>query len=256
MSEPRFDPVTDGQRSPADWTPQEMRDFYADGGELQYATSDCSSQEEKDFAKARECFAIDVKRDSYPGELDPPYYERSFTRTETELVHGPIEDPFPDRIDTTKLRQDLSPQVLATSSDVASCTGKYIFKSLLDSGGSDSLINRRYLPKNAVLKPVKNGRYITTAGIFESSAEVTIKGLCLPEFSFTRRFGKLNFNVFNSPECRHNIILGHNVLSLAKMTLDFNKLTTTWCEDEVAFHPQNYFLDNKKIRDLLDPRQQ
>jgi hypothetical protein len=88
---------------------------------------------------------------------------------------------------------DLSPQVLAASPELASCTGKFVYKALLYTRGSNSMINCRCLPKLAALSMVTPGRFATTAGTFESAAEVKIKGLCLPKFSFTWNCISLTF---------------------------------------------------------------
>jgi hypothetical protein len=162
--------------SPFDWPAEDFTRF--------------QREDERTSSEERESYSVDIRSETFPGELDPPYYERRFTRTNQELVHEPSTTVFGEKKNALdRSRHDLSLQVLATSNDVAECTGKYVFKSLLDSEGSHSMINHRCLPKNAVLPPVQNGHYITTAGTFDSSAKIEIQGLCLPEFSFTRKFG-------------------------------------------------------------------
>jgi hypothetical protein len=152
-----YDLHYDGQMSPCDWPAEDFARFQHE--------ADSSS------FKERESYSIETRRENFPGELDPPYYERPFTRTNLELVHETRTNQF----GTKKLsRQNLSPQVLATSNYVAGCTGKYVFKSLLDFGGSHSMINHRCLPKGAVLWPLQNGHYITTDGTFDSSPKIEI----------------------------------------------------------------------------------
>jgi hypothetical protein len=113
------------------------------------------------------------------------------------------------------------------------------------------MINRRCIPKTANIIKTFGSKYITTAGVFRSNQEIELNHLCLPEFSFTRRFGKLTFHVFDSPQCPYHLILGQQVLSMAKMKLDFASMETDWLGNKVPFHPWKYFRDNSKLRDLL-----
>jgi hypothetical protein len=187
-------------------------------------------------------------------ELEPELYDEPFSK-------GPSNQPTKTSLTTEKTgtvdmvdienQGDLIPQVLATAITIGGSKGKYVFKALLDSGGTGPMINGKCLPRGVQTKQVSEGQFITTAGIFTSREEVDVEHLCLPEFLYTRRFSKIKFHVFDSPHCPYNLILGRQVLRLAKMQFDFENEATHWLGNSVPFHNRKYFRENGKIRDLL-----
>lgn len=173
-------------------------------------------------------------------ELETCVYSESFS---TQKIVNPSQ--YPEAV-------DLSPILLARSPEIQGVQGNFIFKTLLDTGGSNTMINRRSLPKDVKGKPTDQGSFDTTAGTFNSAETVMVKALYFPEFSQTRRFGNIEMFVFDGPNVPHDIIFGRDVLRTARMKLDFADRKTSWMEDEVSFHPPDYFQDNHRVRDLLD----
>ena len=155
--------------------------------------------------------------------------------------------------ETEAKEADLAPRVLARASSIGGCKGKFAFKTLLDSGGTYTMINARCIPKDAELIDVIGGNFVTTAGSFDTRHQVEVKDVVFPEFSHTRKLATNRFFVFDSPKCPHDIIFGRNSLAETKMILNFAEKKTSWHEDEVPFHPPGFFRDNARMRDLLNP---
>jgi hypothetical protein len=67
-----------------------------------------------------------------------------------------------------KTQPNLVPQVLATGLRVGEAKGKFVFKALLDTGGTGPMINQRCIPnkEDAIVHKSTGSKYITTAGVF------------------------------------------------------------------------------------------
>ena len=165
--------------------------------------------------------------------------------------------PIPTHVnvDTSQLTPpvvDLVPHILATGLGIGQTCNKYVFKCLLDSGGTDPMINRKCIPSSVQLEACPSVKFATTQGEFASVHRVQLRDLCLPEFSLTRRFGMIEAYVFDAPLCPYDILLGRKFLQLAKMQLNFAECQTTWLGATVPFHPKGYFRDKTKLHQLLE----
>ena len=164
-----------------------------------------------------------------------------------DLFHVDAEPESPTHLETVHPQplvkpNNLVPQVLGCSSDVAQVKGPQVFVMLLDSGAFNGMIQRSCLPKGAVVEHTGDDKpFVTAQGTFTSNETVTIRKLAMPEFSHHRTFDKLVLNVFDSPLCRYNIIMGRDFLSHAKIKLDFDLQETTWLDSHVPFHPSDHF---------------
>jgi hypothetical protein len=116
------------------------------------------------------------------------------------------------------------------------------------------MINQRCIPnkEDAIVHKSTGSKYITTVGVSLSNKGIELDHMCLPQFSFTRRFGKIIFHAFHSLQCPcYDLILGRQILYMARMKLNFDSMETGWLGDKVCFHPRKYFRDNSKLCDLL-----
>ncbi len=66
---------------------------------------------------------------------------------------------------------DLVPHILATGLGIGDTRNKYVFKSLLDSGGTDPMINRNCIPSSVQLEACPSIKFSTTQGEFASVTE-------------------------------------------------------------------------------------
>jgi hypothetical protein len=176
-----------------------------------------------------------------------------FLKTESPSLSVPSEIEIDETEADRQQAIDLVPHVLATGLGIGTSRSKYVFKCLLDSGGTGPMINRKCIPSNVTLDACNTVRFATTQGEFASVFKVQLCDLCLPEFLLTRRFGIIEPFVFDAPQCPYNILLGRKFMQRAKMTLDFAKCRTHWLGASVPFHPKGYFSDKTKLHQLLAP---
>jgi hypothetical protein len=131
---------------------------------------------------------------------------------------------------------DKVPHILATGLRIGQSRNKYVFKCLLDSGGTDPMINRKCIPSSVKLDACPSIRFATTQGKFASVYWVVkLRDLCLPESSLTNRFGMIKAYVFDAPNCPYDILLVQKFLKLAKMQHDIAKGQTAWLGATVLF---------------------
>ena len=182
-------------------------------------------------------------------ESAPDVYHMEIDDMEPEL-YGLFNDEStePNRADSTA---DLIPVTLATARKVSDSTGNFLFKALLDTGGSHVMIRKAALPHDTRLyNDDEDKAFRTTQGTFKPLGFVHLHDLALPEFSHTRRFTNVKAYVFDAP-ARYDIILGRNFLRMANMKLDFYKNETVWFENRVPFHDTTFLEDDDNINRAL-----
>jgi TusA-related sulfurtransferase len=103
---------------------------------------------------------------------------------------------------------------------------------LFDSGTNSNWIRRGALPKGVNGKLVANKTGSTLAGNFESNLEVEFKEVMLPECYRTRAIDGFKAMVFNA-DCRYDMILGRDFLSIIGMMVDWKDHVMTWDEATV-----------------------
>ena len=151
----------------------------------------------------------------------------------------------------TEPATDLIPVTLATARKVSEAQGNFLFKALLDTGGSHVMVRKAALPRDTQLYSDDDEKsFRTTQGTFKPLGFVYLYDLALPEFSHTRRFDTVKAYVFDAP-ARYDIILGRNFLRMANMKLDFYKNETVWFENRVPFHDTTFLEDGDNIRRAL-----
>jgi hypothetical protein len=88
------------------------------------------------------------------------------------------------------------PHILATGLRIRNAKDKFIFKFLLDSGGTDPMINLQYIPLSVMLDVCASAKFLTTQGQFTSVHTVLLQDLCLPEISFSSHFKEVTVYLF------------------------------------------------------------
>ena len=115
-------------------------------------------------------------------------------------------------------------------------------KTLLDSGGSHTVIQRRVLPRGCVpLTSETNHTTQTTSGVMNLNQYVILRRLTLPEFDRGTSIDSIKAFVIDQPYCPHDIIAGRDFLSLAKATINFNDHTATAFDTTINMKPPKYW---------------
>jgi len=122
--------------------------------------------------------------------------------------------------------------------------------TLLDSGSTTTLINKRALPFGTIPIRSKHKVITTTAsGSFNTTEYVIMKNIKLQEFG-NCTIDKQQARLFNSPNCRYDLILGRNFLHLAKINLLFESATVQWMNWTVPMKDISIYQSNKDYQGL------
>ena len=126
---------------------------------------------------------------------------------------------------------------------------------LLDTGASCTMIQRRSLPYGSVPRRSLKKQMTTTAnGMFDSSESISLEHITLPEFVNGRVVdGIQDARLFDSPNCKYDIIFGRDFLRKTEMKFNFDTMTVEWFGARIEMKETNYhqmmFGDND-MRDI------
>ena len=111
---------------------------------------------------------------------------------------------------------------------------------LFDTGSTSSWMNAKSLPKGIRGYTVPKIQGSTLAGTFESSEQVCVEDLVLPEYSTKKALGKLGLKVFNA-DCRYDMILGRDALRALGIDLNFetNTISTGGVQRDMREYPRS-----------------
>ena len=126
----------------------------------------------------------------------------------------------PSKEDNKRQRSDLSPVVYAILDNIGSKLPTRAMMVLLDSGSSHTMIKQTSLPHGAVLESGKPKRTTTTNGVFATTSSATIQRLKFPEFG-NHCIERVHADVFHSPTCCYDIILGRDTMDIMGIKLNF-----------------------------------
>ena len=131
-----------------------------------------------------------------------------------------------------------TPVTILTSNTIGAVRSRRIFRVLLDSGSTCSLIKRSCLPKNCKTKAMAEGRNVSTlAGKISTSEVVTMRDIRLPEFDKNRRIDQHTCMVFDNDRCKYDIILGTNFLTKTGIKLDYAEEEMKWFDTTLPLRP-------------------
>ena len=135
-----------------------------------------------------------------------------------------------------KGRHDLSPIVYITSGKVQTALPQRAFVVLLDSGSTHTMIKRTSLPHGAIPNKGAWRKTTTTNGTYSLSEFVIIKEVKFPEFG-NMHIGSIKADIFDSPTCRYDVILGRDLLERLGLKMDFHNHRMTWGERTIPMKP-------------------
>jgi hypothetical protein len=98
--------------------------------------------------------------------------------------------------------KDDIPHILTTRLRTDNAKDRFVFKCLLDSRGTNPMINLQCIPLSVMLEVCASTKFLTTQGKFASVHTIILQDLCLPEFSFSCSFKEVKTFVFDhAPNC-------------------------------------------------------
>ena len=111
-----------------------------------------------------------------------------------------------------------------------SIQGKHLERSLTvlcDSGATNTMVNDQYLTFGTVPDIGASRSTTSTNGTFNTSRTVSIKGIQFLEFA-NSKIPDFKADVFHSPNCRYDMIIGRSELSAMGTNFDFHTHSVTW----------------------------
>eukprot|EP00956_Cyclotella_meneghiniana_P007437 scaffold10122_cov36-Cyclotella_meneghiniana.AAC.3 len=132
-----------------------------------------------------------------------------------------------------------TPVTICTTSTIGMVKSRRLFRVLLDSGATCSLIKRSCLPKNCQTNAISSSKKVSThAGKIKSQEVVTLRDLRLPEVDKNRRINQQKCLVFDNDNCNYDIILVTNFLSKTGIKLDFETHEMKWFDIVLPLRPK------------------
>ena len=126
-------------------------------------------------------------------------------------------------------RSKLIPIVMLSVKNVNGVPTSRPFISLVDSGSTGCLFNRRAIPFGTeTLKTTQSTVHTTTQGQHTCNEVVYLDDAVLPEFVNNRHIKGITCHVFNNPNCPYDVIVGRDFLNNIRMILDFQTDTLLW----------------------------
>ena len=140
-----------------------MNDSSADG--YNYGHSENKDRSNLDFFT--KAYFFSTARQQHPIDAPMTQEEREFLLNDSILR---VPTPKQTSENLMKMR-DLSPTTLMLVRTIGGLDCKWMIRVLLDSGGTYTLVNKKAIPENAVVKSIHNGKSKTTvAGEIYSQA--------------------------------------------------------------------------------------
>ena len=124
-------------------------------------------------------------------------------------------------------RVDLLPVVYITAHKIQQSLTTRTLTVLLDSGSSHTMMKRNSLPHGAIPTSTTSQRTTTTNGGFATNSTVTLHNVKFSEFG-NQCIHQITADIFDSPTCQYDIILGRNILKLMGVLIDFQAHTINW----------------------------
>ena len=153
-------------------------------------------------------------------------------------------DPITIRVPTAKCPapkyRSMIPTTLMLAKTISSCSSARLMRVLFDSGGTKTMIHKRVLPEMVQPKPLQEAKAIRTlAGSLVANAQVTLRGLCLPEFDKNRIVDEQKALVFDAP-CRYDIIIGQDFLHKVGIDICYSNATVAWYGNDIPMRHQDF----------------
>lgn len=167
-----------------------------------------------------------------------------------EELEEELETPVQPTKASLEAPKDVMPITLTIVKQVGDKKGQWLYRSLFDHGGSDVLVKKSKLPKDAIIEP-SNTNFSTASGALGILGSIQLKEVILPEFSFSRRIAVVKAFVFDNDDVPHDIIYGRSFLNEFKLDVCSSDLTCRWHELSIPFHSPSFLGSKDSVRDIL-----
>ena len=114
-----------------------------------------------------------------------------------------------------------------------------VFKVLIDSGGTSSMLNEKSLPPGVTVTPVAPQTVNTLAGHMTTKGKVNVKSMRLPEFERNRIIEEHEFSTFKAP-CKYDMILGADYCAKVGFKLDYENLEIEWAGIKIPMNTTGF----------------
>ena len=185
-------------------------------------------------------------------------YRNDLNRMYTNLIDA--IDCFLSDKESTLLNPnvDLIPATIITTDTIHKQHSTSPLVSLLDSGSSHTLINRKAIPSHCKILTDSPSSNITAAGTFQTSDILPLHSLKFIEFSATQRIDRVDARIFDSPDCPYDVIIGRDLLVPLQFEISWRTRECTMGEKSVPMKSRShlqqvFFADaDEPVTDDLD----
>lgn len=149
-------------------------------------------------------------------------------------------------VKATKIPQsrNLTPVTIMVADTIGTVKSRRLLKVLLDSGSTTTLINKRCLPRKCQPCKTSQSRMVNTlAGNYQSSAMVVMRNLRLPELDKNRNIEQHKALIFESENCKYDVILGADFLTKTGIDVKYSTNTIEWFENELPLRDPHLLKD-------------
>ena len=146
----------------------------------------------------------------------------------------------------TKIPQsrNLTPVTIMVADTIGTVKSRRLLKVLLDSGSTTTLINKKCLPRKCLPCKTSQSRMVNTlAGNYQSSAMVIMCNLRLPELDKNRNIEQHKALIFESENCKYDVILGADFLTKTGIDVKYSTNTIEWFENELPLRDPHLLKD-------------
>ena len=146
----------------------------------------------------------------------------------------------------TKIPQsrNLTPVTIMVADTIGTVKSRRLLKVLLDSGSTTTLINKKCLPRKCLPCKTSQSRMVNTlAGNYQSSAMVIMRNLRLPELDKNRNIEQHKALIFESENCKYDVILGADFLTKTGIDVKYSTNTIEWFENELPLRDPHLLKD-------------
>ena len=146
----------------------------------------------------------------------------------------------------TKIPQsrNLTPVTIMEADTIGAVKSRRLLKVLLDSGSTTTLINKRCLPRKCLPCKTSQSRMVNTlAGNYQSSAMVIMCNLRLPELDKNRNIEQHRALIFESENCKYDVILGADFLTKTGIDVKYSTNTIEWFENKLPLRDPHLLKD-------------
>ena len=146
----------------------------------------------------------------------------------------------------TKIPQsrNLTPVTIMVADTIGTVKSRRLLKVLLDSGSTTTLINKKCLPRKCLPCKTSQSKMVNTlAGNYQSSAMVIIHNLRLPELDKNRNIEQQKALIFESENCKYDVILGADFLTKTGIDVKYSTNTIEWFENELPLRDPHLLKD-------------